>query len=405
MALDRPDALGAQAQPGMTGDRPGSGGESAGNGYEAATPGIPDPAVAEARQPSDPTGPTYGANAGATPEAGPPQPLEPPASGDTPGTDGAQGTEGEPQPSSTPPSGSGFPPRPHSVPGWIGYPFVVFWRFLFPKKPRPFIVELPFLIVFALFLAFLIKTFLVQAFFIPSGSMQNTLAIHDRVLVNRASVWLGGQPQRGQVVVFQDPGGWLGPDETSTSNNWLTKTLTFVGVLPQDNGDLIKRVIGVGGDHVVCCNAQGQITVNGVALNETYLYPGDSPESGPDGTFDITVPQGRLWVMGDHRGVSEDSRAHQELNGGTIPVSAVVGRAEVIIWPLSHWATLPVPNTFKQAGLSTLSAPGGIPIAATVGALPVTLLRRRRKLRKLARRNPEIPNPEALNHQNGPTSS
>jgi signal peptidase I len=384
--LDRPDALGAQAQPGMTGGRPGSGGGSAENGYEAAAPGIPDPAVAEAGQPSDPTSPTYGANAGATPEAGPPQPLEPPANGDTPGTEGAQGTQDEPQPST---SGSGFPPRPHSVLGWIAYPFLVFWRFLFPKKPRPFIVELPFLIVFALFLAFLIKTFLVQAFFIPSGSMQNTLAIHDRVLVNRASVWLGGQPQRGQVVVFQDPGGWLGPDETSTSSNWLTKALTFVGVLPQDNGDLIKRVIGVGGDHVVCCNAQGQITVNGVALNETYLYPGDSPGSGPDGTFDVTVPQGRLWVMGDHRGVSEDSRAHQELNGGTIPVSAVVGRAEVIIWPISHWATLPVPNTFKQTGLSTLSAPGGIPIAATVGALPVTMLRRRRKLRKLALRNPE----------------
>jgi signal peptidase I len=218
--------------------------------------------------------------------------------------------------------------------------------------------------------------------------MQNTLAIGDRVLVNRASVWLGGQPQRGQVVVFQDPGGWLGPDETSSSGNWLTKTLTFVGVLPQDNGDLIKRVIGVGGDHVMCCNAQGQITVNGVPLNETYLFPGDSAGSGPYGTFDVTVPQGRLWVMGDHRGVSEDSRAHQDLNGGTIPVSAVVGRADVIIWPISHWGTLPVPNAFKQTGLSALAtAPGGIPAVAMVGALPVTLMRRRRKLRKLARRN------------------
>jgi len=378
VALDRPDALGAQAQPGTTADRPGSGGGPASNGFEAATPAIPDPATAENGQPSHLTEPTPGANAGtsANANADPTATPEPPDQD----ADGAQGTQG-----GTPPAtGSGFPPRPHSALGWLAYPFVVFWRFLFPKKPRPFIVELPFLVVFALFLAFLIKTFLVQAFYIPSGSMQNTLAIGDRVLVNRASVWLGGQPQRGQVVVFQDPGGWLGPAETAGSSNWLSKALTFVGVLPEDNGDLIKRVIGVGGDHVVCCNAQGQITVNGVALDEKYLFPGDSAGSGPDGTFDITVPQGRLWVMGDHRGVSEDSRAHQDLNGGTIPVSAVVGRAEVVIWPISHWGTLPVPNTFKQTGLSALSAPGGIPVAATVGALPVTLLRRRRKLRKLA---------------------
>jgi len=378
VALDRPDALGAQAQPGTTADRPGSGGGPASNGFEAARPASTDPAAAENGQPSDPAEPTYGVNAGTSANADPTAPPEP----SDQDADGAQGTQGGSQPT----SGSGFPPRPHSVPGWLAYPFVVFWRFLFPKKPRPFIVELPFLVVFALFLAFLIKTFLVQAFYIPSGSMQNTLAIGDRVLVNRASVWLGGQPQRGQVVVFQDPGGWLGPAETTSSSNWLSKALTFVGVLPQDNGDLIKRVIGVGGDHVVCCNAQGQITVNGVALDEKYLFPGDSAGSGPDGTFDITVPQGRLWVMGDHRGVSDDSRVHQDLNGGTIPVSAVVGRAEVVIWPIGHWGTLPVPNTFKQTGLSALSAPGGIPIAATVGALPVTLLRRRRKLRKLATR-------------------
>lgn len=401
MALDRPDALGAQAQPGTMAGRPDSGGAPAGNGFEAAAPGIPEPAPAEAGESSgrtEPTsGPTSGANGSTSPDPGPAEAQEPPPSAPS-ATEGEPPTEGgsdEAQPST-----SVLPPRPHSVLGWIGYPFVVFWRFLFPKKPRPFIVELPFLIVFALFLAFLIKTFLVQAFYIPSGSMQNTLAIGDRVLVNRASVWLGGQPQRGQVVVFQDPGGWLGPTETTSSSNWLSKALTFVGVLPQDNGDLIKRVIGVGGDHVVCCNAQGQITVNGVALDEKYLYPGDSAGSGGNGTFDITVPQGRLWVMGDHRSISEDSRAHQELNGGTIPVSAVVGRAEVVIWPIGHWGTLPVPNTFKQTGLSALSAPGGIPIAATVGALPVTLLRRRRKLRKLALRNRG-----ASGDENGSTSS
>jgi signal peptidase I len=244
---------------------------------------------------------------------------------------------------------------------------------------------LPFLLVFALFLAFLIKTFLVQAFFIPSGSMQNTLAIGDRVLVNRASVWLGAQPSRGEVVVFRDPGDWLGEDESSTPGNWLSSALTFVGVLPQNDGDLIKRVIGVGGDHVVCCNAQNQITVNGVPLDETgYLYPGDSADSAPAGVnpdFDVVVPKGYLWVMGDHRSVSEDSRAHIATGTEFVPVSDVVGRAEVIVWPVSQWGALSVPATFHQAGLAALSVPGGAPAAALAVALPAAALRRRRKPR------------------------
>jgi signal peptidase I len=295
-------------------------------------------------------------------------------------TDGPQADDGA--------DGPGEPRKPRSAAGWILLPFAVVWRFLFPKKPRPFLVELPFLVIFALFLAFLIKTFLVQAFYIPSGSMQNTLAIGDRVLVNRAAVWLGSQPQRGEIVVFQDPGGWLS-DEPSTDTNIVSKGLSFVGILPADNGDLIKRVIGVGGDRVVCCNAQGDITVNGVALSESsYLFPGDSPDSNGS-PFDITVPQGRLWVMGDHRSVSLDSRAHQDLNGGTIPVSAVVGRADVIVWPVSQWATLPIPNTFKQAGFSAasaLGAPGATPAVALGGAFPVMMLRRKLRTRKPRRK-------------------
>ncbi len=388
MALDRPDALGAQAQPESMAGRPGgSGGGPAANGFEAAAPGIPDPAAAvgssgPGEQASTQTSVSrFGSDSGVPDGRG---------DGET-SPDGVRTTEGTAdggtQPDASEDSASDSLTRPQTALGWLAFPFVAFWRLLFPKKPRPFIVELPFLVVFALFLAFLIKTFLVQAFYIPSGSMENTLAVGDRVLVNRASVWLGGQPQRGQVVVFQDPGGWLGPSQTTGGSNWLTKTLTFIGVLPEDNGDLIKRVIGVGGDHIVCCDKQGRMTVNGVPLTEPYIYPGDSAQSGPEGAFDITVPQGRLWVMGDHRGVSEDSRAHQLINGGTIPVSSVVGRAELVIWPISHWGTLPVPSTFKQTGLSALAAtPGGVPAAAVVGALPVTLLRRRRKLRKLARR-------------------
>ncbi|HEY3869360.1 MAG TPA: signal peptidase I, partial [Actinocrinis sp.] len=155
--------------------------------------------------------------------------------------------------------------------------------------------------------------------------------------------------------------------------------LTWIGILPANDGDLIKRVIGMPGDHVACCNAQGDVTVNGVALNEPYLYPGDSPGSGEDGQFSVTVPAGDLWVMGDHRGISADSRAHQDLNGGFVPIKNVVGQAFVIIWPPSQWGTLPVPSTFHQSGLSAMGTPGAIPGAAFALALPVTLLRRRHR--------------------------
>lgn len=278
--------------------------------------------------------------------------------------------------------------RPSSVLGWVLFPFAVVWRFVFPKKPRPFLVELPFLVVFALILAFLIKTFLVQAFYIPSGSMQHTLEPGDRVLVNRAEQWLGGQPSRGEVVVFKDPGHWLEDEGTQSSGNWLKTTLTWVGLLPADDGDLIKRVIGVGGDHVVCCNSQGQITVNGVALNETsYLYPGNSPNSGWAKPFDVTVPQGYLWVMGDHREISLDSRYHQDQEfRGMVPVSNVVGRADVIVWPIGRWTTLPIPSTFKQVGLSALGMPGAAPGIAMAGLLPFALRRRRRRGRLAAKR-------------------
>ena len=156
-------------------------------------------------------------------------------------------------------------------------------------KPIRLWREIPILLGIALLLALGIKTFMVQAFFIPSQSMENTIMPGDRVLVNKFSPWFGAQPQRGQIVVFHDPGGWLEGVATPTSDNAVVRGIkdvfTFVGLLPQSGEhDLIKRVIGVPGDRVACCNSQGLITVNGVALHEkSYLYPGNKPGDAPAG--------------------------------------------------------------------------------------------------------------------------
>lgn len=258
-------------------------------------------------------------------------------------------------------------------------PFAAVWRFMFPKKPRSFLVELPFLLAIALVLAFMIKTFLVQAFVIPSGSMQNTLEINDRVLVNRFANWMGDQPHRGDVVVFKDPGDWL-EEQPSKPKNLFSKTLTAVGLLPEDNGDLIKRVIGVGGDHVACKGQGAPVTVNGVPLAESaYLYPGNVPSWQ---AFDVVVPPGHLWVMGDHREVSQDSRPHEAMKkgDGMVPVGNVVGIAVLKVWPPAHFGTMPVPKTFQQEFQKAATTPGAVPAAATMlVATPVLLMRRRRR--------------------------
>ncbi|CUW31380.1 MULTISPECIES: signal peptidase I [Streptomyces] len=221
------------------------------------------------------------------------------------------------------------------------------------KRRRSAVREIPLLIGVAVLIALVLKTFLVQAFVIPSGSMEQTIRIGDRVLVDKFTPWFGAKPQRGDVVVFHDPGGWLQDEQTAKKQDpvvvkQLKEGLAFIGLLPSDNEkDLIKRVIGVGGDHVRCCDAQGRVTVNGVPLTEgDYLYPGNAPSSTP---FDITVPRGRLWVMGDHRDNSADSRAHQNTPyGGTVSEDSVVGRAMVIGWPVGHWTRLEEPKTFAS---------------------------------------------------------
>ncbi|MFH8611852.1 signal peptidase I [Streptomyces sp. NPDC018029] len=248
-----------------------------------------------------------------------------------------------------------------------------------PKKPRSFWKELPLLIGIALVLALLIKTFLVQAFSIPSDSMQNTLQQGDRVLVDKLTPWFGSEPERGEVVVFRDPGHWLDGEPTPDPNA-IQRVLGWVGLMPSaDEKDLIKRVIAVGGDTVEC-KGTGPVKVNGKALNEPYVFAGNTPCSVDDqgGQFKKTVPKGKIWVMGDHRQNSLDSRYHQnQPGGGAVPVDNVVGRAIVIAWPPTRWATLPKPDTFDQPGINALAgaAPSALGLA---GAVPLVLWRRRR---------------------------
>ncbi|MEU8823042.1 signal peptidase I [Streptomyces sp. NPDC048636] len=252
------------------------------------------------------------------------------------------------------------------------------------KKARSFWKELPILVGIALLLALLIKTFLVQAFSIPSDSMQNTLQRGDRVLVDKLTPWFGSEPQRGEVVVFHDPGGWLGESEQSDSGpvaEGIQKALSFIGLMPSaEEKDLIKRVIAVGGD-TVSCKRGDKVMVNGKPLDEPYIFPGNTPcDEKPFGP--IKVPEGRIWVMGDHRQDSLDSRYHQNLHQGTVSVDDVVGRAIVVAWPLDRWSTLSVPGTFDQPGLAAAAslAPtaGGL-----AGALPIVLWRRRRMIAKV----------------------
>jgi signal peptidase I len=177
-------------------------------------------------------------------------------------------------------------------------------------------------------------------FFVPSGSMEPLFVEDDRILVEKISSW-DGEVERGDVVVFEDPGGWLPPQPEL---NAIQKALSTIGLYPT-GGHLVKRVVGVGGDHVVCCDEQGRVTVNDVPLDEPYLSEPEAQQRA----FDVDVPKGRLWVMGDNRSNSEDSRYHQNLpGGGSIPDDRVVGRVWAIAWPLDRFAILDRPETYDQ---------------------------------------------------------
>lgn len=214
--------------------------------------------------------------------------------------------------------------------------------------PRPgrlsLLKETAIIIVSALVLSWLIKTFLVQAFFIPSSSMEDTLQINDRILVSKMTPDIF-DINRGDIVVFTDPGGWLSGHEVDDTpgQNAVRSALTFIGILPQDAGQhVVKRVIGMPGDRVTCCTADGQLTVNGQAIDETpYLKEGVAPSAVE---FDVIVPEESLWVLGDNRSDSGDSRFNMGgPGGGFVPYDDVVGTAFVTMWPLDRlaWQTNP----------------------------------------------------------------
>jgi signal peptidase I len=256
------------------------------------------------------------------------------------------------------------------------------------------------IVVMAIILMLLIKAFVVQVYRIPSSSMEDTLLTGDRVLVNKL-VYHFRDIGRGDIVVFSGQGSWGtttgAPDPNPPSNPLLEAVddvLSDIGVYSTQTY-YIKRVIGLPGDHVVCCT-NGKVTVNGVPLDETsYLFPGASPSAQP---FSATVPPGRLWVMGDNRAISDDSRGHM-FGGfpedGTVPENEVAGRAFLIIWPPSQFGGLPIPATFQQAALhagasgaqvlqvagAAVSAVAAVPAAgaAAVLGIPLLALRRRRR--------------------------
>jgi signal peptidase I len=213
------------------------------------------------------------------------------------------------------------------------------------RGPWPFIRDVLVILLVAILVSFLVKTFLVRSFYIPSGSMERTLLKGDRILVDELTPRFGGY-ERGDVVVFRDPGGWLPttyqPEQPplTAAVDWLG---SLVGLTASDSEDhLIKRIIGLPGDHVVCCNAIGQVTVNDVPIDETpYLDLGPSQSAPGEFDYDVTVPEGSIWVLGDNRDNSQDSRYQQEQPGrGFVPIDNIVGRAFLITWPFDRFGMI-----------------------------------------------------------------
>ena len=211
------------------------------------------------------------------------------------------------------------------------------------------VIETLVIIVIALVISALVRAFLLQAFYVPSASMESTLIPSDRIVASKITTRVSG-PQRGEIMVFKDPGGWL-PETLTVAGGWrggLRSALTFIGLLPSDSGhDLVKRVIGLEGDRVACCDSAGRIVLNGVPLDEAYV-------SGPTDQvrFDVTVPEGDMFVMGDNRGNSRDSRFHLDVRSGGVPVNDAVGRVILRVWPLDRMGVETIPSIFGNPAIS-----------------------------------------------------
>lgn len=274
------------------------------------------------------------------------------------------------------------------------------------RSSGSFLRELPVLVLIAIVLALLIKTFLVQAFYIPSGSMEQTLHINDRVLVNKV-VYHVRNPHRGEIVVFDTNGTGFegqGADYNPCPNsnglvNGIRSVQRFFGLGGCGDNDFIKRVIAVPGDTVQCCNNKGQVMVNGKGLTEKYVYQDDhepfcaappgSLSHKPDvtgaaacgpGAKPVVVTKGNYWVMGDHRSSSDDSRPN-----GFVPRSKIIGRAFVRVWPISRWGWLTVPGT-NAVALSAAATPA---VSASMLMVPLAAgrlaWRRRRRISRRGR--------------------
>ncbi len=202
--------------------------------------------------------------------------------------------------------------------------------------------ELAIIVVVALVASALIRALVVQAFFVPTGSMLPEIQLNDKILVSR----IGGV-HRGEVVVFKDPGGWIPASEKTGSPGALHSALEFIGLLPQSTDDhLVKRVIGLPGDEVVCCTGKGQLTINGKAVDESsYVSQGDAPADTV--AFDVVVPARHVFVLGDNRYHSGDSAYHLPSQAAFVPESLITGRAVAVIWPATDAHVMHIPAVFS----------------------------------------------------------